>query len=174
MENFEKLLQEVKTIAKSITKEEFEQTLEEYEKIQSKRSDSMEIEVGEWVRNKNGVIIKVDWVGHAIVTDVKDITIPKNDIVKHSKNLIDLIEYRDLIKFKNSIKVSTIKDDKEKEIKFLDAYFCDGFMDYEGNEDTFILYNLDYVINTKNIKNEDIDYLLTYEQIVQHCYRLEE
>lgn len=42
MQNFEKLLQEVKTIAKSITKEEFEQTLEEYEKIQSKRSDSME------------------------------------------------------------------------------------------------------------------------------------
>lgn len=42
MQNFEKLLQDVKTIAKNITKEEFEQSLEEYEKIQSKRSESME------------------------------------------------------------------------------------------------------------------------------------
>lgn len=39
MENFEKLLQEVKTIAKNITKEEFEQDLEEYEEIEQRRNN---------------------------------------------------------------------------------------------------------------------------------------
>lgn len=37
MKDFEKLLQEVKTIAKNITKEEFEQDLKEYETIYNKR-----------------------------------------------------------------------------------------------------------------------------------------
>lgn len=146
----------------------------------------MEIEVGEYIKTKTGFIGKViskhGGYGLHYELDVKkeiqdnfmNGIVHEDNIAKHSKNIIDLIEYRDLIKFKNPIKVSTIKNDKEKEIKFLDAYFCDGFMDYEGNKDTFMLYNLDYVINTKNIKNEDIDYILTHEQIVQNCYRLEE
>ncbi len=37
MKDFEKLLQEVKSIAKNITKEEFEQALKEYDKIYNAR-----------------------------------------------------------------------------------------------------------------------------------------
>lgn len=37
MKDFEKLLQEVKSIAKNITKEEFEQALKEYDKIYNER-----------------------------------------------------------------------------------------------------------------------------------------
>lgn len=140
--------------------------------------------IGEYVRTKTGYIGKIvgrhGGYGLYYELDVKkelqdnmmEGIVHEDNIIKHSKNIIDLIEYRDLIKFKNPIKVSTIKSDKEKEIKFLDAYFCDGFMDYEGNKDTFVLYNLDHVINTKNIKNEDIDYILTYEQTNSNCYRL--
>lgn len=53
-----------------------------------------EIKVGDYVRNKEGKIIKVDWVGQAIVTDVKGFTFSKlsGEIVNHSKNIIDLIE----------------------------------------------------------------------------------
>lgn len=146
----------------------------------------MEIEVGDFVRTKNQGIKRIDTIfenktvnkyGYEVGSDWDGkwySYIKTTDIVKHSKQLIDLIEYRDLIKFKNPIKVSTIKSDKEKEMRFLDAQFCDGFTEYQGNEDTFIVYDVEYVINTKDIKNEDIDYILTHEQINQNCYRLEE
>lgn len=134
----------------------------------------MEIEVGEFVRTDKGIIYQYN---KTIKKDIQlqDFLLCNNGrIVKHSKQLIDLIGYRDLIKFKNTIKVSTIKDDKEREMRFLDAQFCDGFTEYQGNKDTFIVYDVEYVINTKNIKNEDIDYILTHEQFEKNCYRLEE
>ena len=55
------------------------------------------IQVGEYVKSKDGYIIKADWVGISIVTDKEDkITISKHDIINHSFNLIDLIEVRRL------------------------------------------------------------------------------
>lgn len=54
-----------------------------------------EIEIGDYVRTKQGLIIQADWIGHSIITDKGDkITISKHDILSYSKNIIDLIEVR--------------------------------------------------------------------------------
>lgn len=57
-----------------------------------------EIRVGEFVRNKEGKIIKATWVGQAIVTNDK-FTMSKlsGEIVKHSFNIIDLIQVGDYV-----------------------------------------------------------------------------
>lgn len=86
----------------------------------------MEIEVGDFVRTKNQGIKRIDTIfenktvnkyGYEVGSDWDGkwySYIKTTDIVKHSKQLIDLIEYRDLIKFKNPIKVSTIKYERRK------------------------------------------------------------
>lgn len=68
----------------------------------------MKIEIGEYVRTNNGVIIKADIIDFEKLTisevgkgyDFEDIeemdNFIKNDIVKHSFNIIDLIEVRRL------------------------------------------------------------------------------
>lgn len=68
----------------------------------------MEIQIGEYVRTNNGVIIKADIIDFEKLTisevgkgyDFEDIeemdNFIKNDIVKHSFNIIDLIEVRRL------------------------------------------------------------------------------
>lgn len=68
----------------------------------------MKIEVGEYVRTKNGYITKiVDYLGKDTVMKMKHYEIDRylpqngfllydNDIKAHSKNIIDLIEVRRL------------------------------------------------------------------------------
>ena len=62
----------------------------------------MEIEVGEWVRTKRGTIDKIIKI-YAEDTDLKNVVRGKNGIywkekiVKHSKNIKDLIEVGDIV-----------------------------------------------------------------------------
>lgn len=90
------------------------------------------IEVGEYVRNKEGKIIKVTWVGQAIVTNDK-YTMSKlsGEITKHSKNIIDLIEVGDIVHTRDVLSddiyymwdeemVQTTKKFIQKGIKFVD------------------------------------------------------
>lgn len=72
----------------------------------------MDIEVGEYIRTKTGNITKVISVKDTVVwtEDFIDVhcrynegIIEKTDIVKHSKNIIDLIEVRRLCKWRKSI-----------------------------------------------------------------------
>lgn len=64
------------------------------------------IEVGEYVRTKNGKIRTVkSTVAQYYITDRLNISdnnqFTKEDIVKHSKNIIDLIEVKDIIEINN-------------------------------------------------------------------------
>ncbi len=111
----------------------------------------MEIEVGEYVRNKEGKIIKATWVGQAIVTNDK-YTMSKlgGEITKHSKNIIDLIEEGDYV---NGEYVAVIEKDKNGNITDI----C-----YE-EENEGQLYSIG-----------DIETVVTKEQFAQMEYKVEE
>lgn len=108
------------------------------------------IEVGEYVRTDNGEIHKVidiekgsikiksqykEWIGLCC-------------IVKHSKNLIDLIEKDDYV---NGYKVIKLKDG-----------FADGTMEIVLSNNTIIYRH----------HSEDIKTILTKEQFEANCYKI--
>ena len=77
------------------------------------------IEVGDYIRTKNGKIRKVkDIVAQYYITDRINISdnnqFVKEDIVKHSKNKIDLFEDKDIIKIKLSEKYVHNKQQQEQ------------------------------------------------------------
>lgn len=84
-------------------------------------------------------------------------------IINHSQNLIDLIEYGDLVKFK-TVKVTDMRDGKEREFNFIDAKFCDGWTDNK------MIYDMDYLID-KN-QSSQIEWVLTREQISNNRYKV--
>ena len=107
------------------------------------------IEIGEYVRTKNGKIRKVkSTVAQYYITDRLNISdnnqFEKEDIVKHSKNIIDLVESGDYVNGKLIHKI-----DKGQNYCYL----------YYGNCKTFV----DYQIKT----------ILTKEQYMQNCYTIE-
>lgn len=120
-----------------------------------------DIEVGEYIRTKSGIIIRVDiidfekliisqkGIGYDFecIEEMEDFI--KNEIVKHSKNIIDLIEVGDYV---NGRKIERIND--------------------YGNHKR-LYFNLDDD-EWDAIYNEDIKSILTKEQYSQNCYRLEE
>ena len=82
-----------------------------------------EIEVGDWIRTKKGNIDKIacefdknNWrskntYGELIVRCLDNIYL-LDDIVKHSKNIIDLIEVGDFVNGKYVSKIKEYKDGK--------------------------------------------------------------
>lgn len=117
----------------------------------------MEIEVGEYVRTKRGVIDKVDALYGMIENTVhleKQKWFDIKNIVKHSKNILNLIEMKDLIKFKN--KLTNSLENEEMIIHIFDKN---------------TLNEVKKAIQKQEIKLLSI---LTYEQYNQNCYRLEE
>ena len=108
-----------------------------------------EIEVGEYVRTKNGKIRKVkDIVAQYYITDRLNILdnnqFEKEDIVKHSKIISEVVEVGDYVNGKRIRKI-----DKGQNYCYL----------YYGNCKTFV----DYQIET----------ILTKERYMQNCYRAE-
>lgn len=105
-----------------------------------------EIEVGEYVRTRNGKIRKVkDTVAQYYITDRLNILdnnqFEKEDIVKHSKNIIDLIEVGDYINGQKVYKITSA------------CIYCVG----------------------KAVQNKftiNIETILTKEQYEKNCYRL--
>ena len=73
------------------------------------KADRNEIEVNDYVRTKNGVIDKVDAL-YGMIENTVHLENQKwfdiKNIVKHSKQLIDLIEVKDLVCFKNKLQNS--------------------------------------------------------------------
>lgn len=93
----------------------------------------------------------------------------KNLVVKHSYDLIDLIEYGDLVKFKGlcstkGIDVTDMRTNEKIKLVFPNAEFCDGWTD------NCMIYDLDYLIE-KDQSNK-IDWVLTHEQIKDNCYKV--
>ena len=120
------------------------------------------IEVGEYVRTKNGYIAKakdiickgypVKKLEGYVVCDDEDRTIIDPKEVKHSKNIIDLIEVGDFI---NGMKIDDIGEIKrfgKTAQKCLWVNIGDGI----------------------DIIDEEIKDILTKEQHMQNCYKIAE
>ena len=117
-----------------------------------------EIEVGEWIRSKNGFIGKVQKINYDNMEKSnyyiceKDNVMSSNyleNIVKHSKQLIYLIEVGDIVKDKyNKYEVAFVKNDK---------IYCND-------------YNLDDSLIT--LREQDIKAILTKEQFAANCYKV--
>ena len=130
-----------------------------------------EIEVGEYIRTNDGIIgklkrIELDNIDKSLkwyvftgkIPDkniIDEVYINKPYIIKHSKNIIDLIEVGDIIEWE-----------------------YEGFGYYGINEvinrfGTIGVYGIEYddVIPLKNI---NIKRILTHEQYENNCYRIGE
>lgn len=117
------------------------------------------IEVGEYVRTKDGYIIKVDENTNIFNLGYKEQYVDmettkygftcEQEIVKHSKQLIDLIKVGDIVKDKyNKYEVAFVKDDK---------IYCND-------------YNLDDSLIT--LREQDIKEILAKEQFEANCYKV--
>lgn len=118
-----------------------------------------EIEVGEYVKTKDGiidkVIIKYNGKCNNPNCDKKHISCKYNyynekDIVKHSKNILDLIEVGDFV---NGHKI------------VMDLPTSKKHYDAKDNFVTAVGYTFE---------EDEIETILTKEQYNQNCYRLEE
>ena len=111
----------------------------------------MEIEVGEYVRTDYGLIDKVinsNFYMSIYVECEKGLHLIEN-IVKHSKQLIDLIEVGDIVEDEyNKYEVAFVKDDK---------IYCND-------------YNLDDSLIT--LREQDIKAILTKESYMANCYKV--
>lgn len=118
------------------------------------------IEVGEYVRDRDGLIIRVKdivpdedsddiWYEEKILNGTW-----KSMIVKHSKNLIDLIETGDYV---NGSKVVDIMEDMKTEEIHLEMTY-----DYTNEE-----------LGDCTIYNKDIKSIITHEQFKSIEYRVE-
>ena len=113
------------------------------------------IEAGEYVRTKNGKIDKVVsnncYMGKYIEAE-KDF-IFCNSIVKHSKQLIDLIEVGDIVKY------------KLKNLKYTNVTTVRLVQDARSNKEKKLIdgYNLEQI---------DILEILTKEQYNINCYKV--
>ena len=110
------------------------------------------IEVNEYVRFNNGEIGKVIDIkenpSRIVYSEYGEIGLI-SDIVKHSKQLIDLIEVGDIVKDEyNKYEVAFVKDDK---------IYCND-------------YNLDDSLIT--LREQDIKAILTREQFEANCYKV--
>ena len=115
---------------------------------------NMNIEVGDYIRTKSGKIRKVKTtVAQYYITDRLNISdnnqFTKEDIVKHSKNIIDLIEVGDFVN-------GNIVTDK---------YLFAGEMP--------VVETSGVETNAKCLCEKDIQLILTHEQYSQNCYTVE-
>ena len=122
-----------------------------------------EIEVGDWIRTKKGNIDKIacefdknNWrskntYGELIVRCLDNIYL-LDDIVKHSKNIIDLIEVGDYVNGYKVISIDTNAPNDRKECIELDR---NNTYEYQW------------------ISRNEIETILTKEQYQANCYTVE-
>ena len=126
------------------------------------RDKNMDIEVGEYVRTKNGIIDMVErsstdcCIWHCkngmCIDEYNCIGTHLEDIVKHRKKLIDLVEVGDIV---NSCIV----------VGF--GYEC-----VNGNKEKSILVEGKYTKVNFALLNWDIKTILTKEQMMANCYKV--
>lgn len=123
----------------------------------------MELKPGMYVRTKhNGIKKIVALYTESIFTD-NHIRIENKNIVKASYNIIDLIEYMDLLVIENKL-----KDIDNREIYLFNPVRCDGFTEFEGGKRCMII-NMDYIIPIENIK---VYQVLTHEIFECNSYKV--
>ena len=123
-----------------------------------------EIEVGEYVRTKDGKIDQI--LNYSIgcnvwhckngmcIDECNCIGVHLKDIVKHSKNIIDLIEEGDIIDW-----------------KFKDSSFVDRNAIVQSNNLGVYVQESDYIAELEDIV---ILRILAHEQFERNCYILKE
>lgn len=123
----------------------------------------MEIEVGDWIRSKDGFIGKVQKISYDNMEKSnyyiceKDNVMASNyleNIAKNSKNIIDLVEVGDYV--------------NEKKVKQIAMF--EGFPDYPK----LIFTDKKYLIPGETIENKDIKTIVTHEQMASIEYKVEE
>lgn len=103
-----------------------------------------DIEIGDYVRSKNGSIGKVTKIeDDKYLYENKELITFIGNVVKHSKNIIDLIEVGDFV---NGKCVSEIKE-------------------YKDGKALIVLIGI--------IMEDDIKTILSHEQYSQNCYTVE-
>lgn len=112
-------------------------------------------ETGEYVRTENGKIDKVvnnNYYMEKYIEAEKDY-IFCNNIVKHSKQLIDLIEAGDIVKY------------RLKNFKYTNVTIVNVIRDVRSNKESILIdgYNLEQI---------DILEILTKEQYNINCYKV--
>lgn len=115
-----------------------------------RKDENMDIEVGEYVRTKDGKIDKVinsNFYMGIYVECEKGLYLIKS-MVKHSKQLIDLIDKDDYV---NGYKVIKLKDG-----------FANGTMEIVLSNNTIIYRH----------HSEDIETILTKESYIANCYKV--
>lgn len=125
---------------------------EEYKSTRRLNGLDDKIEVGEYVRTKDGIIDKVDALYGMIENTVHLENLKWFDIkniVKHSKQLIDLIEQRDIVEDKYNI----------SEVEFIEGnrIYCN---DYNYDDSLVVL------------EEKDIKAILGREQFEAKCYKV--
>ena len=88
-----------------------------------------------------------------------------DQILKASFDIIDLIEYMDLLEIEGSIKIYG----ENKTVALFNPVRCDGFTEFEDGTHCMIL-NLDYLVNIKDLKIKSV---LTKEQFEAMKYVVE-
>lgn len=111
-----------------------------------------EIKVGEYIRTTEGCIVKIKNDEHLDFLKFSNAVI--GNIVKHSENIIDLIETGDIV---NGYKV--VKDNLESAEygKYVDVYCPSKNLELNFLEHVF---------------PEHIKTILTHEQYEQNCYKV--
>lgn len=109
-----------------------------------------DLKVGEYVRTKNGKIDKVINDNYYIseYIECEKGIVDKENIVNHSKNIIDLIEVGDFV--------------NENEV--IDKYLFNGEMP--------VLETTGDETNAKCMCESDIRTILTHEQYERNCYKI--
>ena len=121
------------------------------------------IEIGEYVRTKKGIIDKIKTINkYGVITKYDDkedkisivenyyinngLEVNEDDIVKHSKNIIDLIEVGDIVHTRDVL-----------------------------NEDIVYIWSEEYLKALKEDLNNGIELvdILTFEQYTKNCYTVE-
>lgn len=82
-----------------------------------------------------------------------------------SFNLIDLVEYMDLLEIENPVKIYG----KNREVSLFNPVRVDGFTEFEDGTHCIIL-NLDYLVDVKDLKIKSV---LTKEQFDNDKYEVE-
>lgn len=119
-----------------------------------------EIEVGEWIRSKDGFIGKVQKINYDNMEKSnyyiceKDNVMASNyleNIAKHSKQLIDLIEVGDFV---NGYRVENVTNERH----------CPSwkYIDIDSSKDS----------SECTLWEEDIQTILTKEQMEANCYKV--
>ena len=128
---------------------------EEYEATRKLNGLDDGIEVGEYVRTKNGVIDKVDalygMIENTVHLENKKWFDTKN-IAKHSKQLIDLAEVGDFV--------------NGREVKHIAMF--EGFPDYPK----LIFVDETHLLPDDTCENNEIETILTKEQYMTNCYKV--